>query len=167
MRDRKLIWLFVAALPLWPLLTLAQTTELRDARALAVYAPPPPYPYEARVRHEQGSGVAMVAVDPATGNVTNVVMTVSTGVKSLDDAAVSTFSRWRFKRGTVSKVRMPITFTLAGGRGSVIAAVHVEKALPMEHLLEPLLGKGNVISASIPILSAAPGGDAETRPWRL
>jgi len=148
--------LFLSALPLWPLLTLAQATEFRDVRALAVDTPRPSYPYEARARHLQGSGIAIVTIDPATGNVSNAVMAVSTGAPILDEAAVSAFRRWRFKPGTVSKVRLPITFTLAFGRGSVVMEVRVLKAPHMDQALAPFLGKENVINASMPVYPANP-----------
>src|SRR5437773_11180581 len=80
---------------------------------LAVYAPRPRYSYEALARRLQGSGTAILTVDPATGNVTNVVMATSTGVRSLDDETISTFHRWRFKPGTVSKVSILISFTMS------------------------------------------------------
>jgi TonB family protein len=150
MRCRKLIWLFLAVLPLW---RSAGVPAEGDVRALAVYAPRPTYPYEARLRRLQGSGTAILTVDPATGNVANVAMTVSTGFKILDDATISTFRVWRFKPGTVTKVRIPITFTIGG---SVLADLHVLEALPMEKLLEPLLGKGNVINAPVPVYPTHP-----------
>jgi TonB family protein len=146
MRCRKVILFFVAALLLWPQPAHAEGR----VRALAVYAPRPPYPYEARARKEMGWGVVIVTIDPATGNVTTAVMAVSTGVKILDEAAVSTFSQWRFRPGTVKKVRIPIHFTLSGVSYSA-AEVRVLNALPMEQLLTPLLGKGNVINAPIPV----------------
>jgi TonB family protein len=147
MRCRKLIWLFVAALPLWPHLARA---------AIAVYAPRPTYPYEARAKRLQGSGVVIVSVDPATGNVTDAVMASSTGSKILDEAALTAFRQWRFRPGT-AKVRIPINFTLSGVRYSA-AEVRVLNALPMEKLLTPLLGKGNVINAPIPVYPQHPLG---------
>ena len=156
MRCRKLIWLFLVALPLWPLLTLAQATEFRDEWGLAIYTPRPSYPYEARARHLQGSGIAILTIDPATGNVSNVVMAVSTGANILDDAATSTFRQWRFKAGTAMKVRVPITFTLAFGRGSVVMEVRVLKAPHMDQASAPFLGKENVINASMPVYPANP-----------
>lgn len=140
MRCRNLIWLFVAALPLWPHLTRA---------AIAVYAPRPTYPYEARAKRLQGSGVVIVSVDSATGNVIDAVMASSTGSKILDEAALTAFRQWRFRPGT-AKVRIPIHFTLSGVSYSA-AEVRVLHALPMEKLLTPLLGKGNVINAPIPV----------------
>jgi TonB family protein len=84
------------------------------AKALAIYAPKPQYPYEARSRHITGSGVCVAQVDPASGNVTSASMAQSVGNPVLDNAAVSAFRQWRFRPGTVSKVRIPITFTMTG-----------------------------------------------------
>ena len=143
MRCRKLIWLFSALLPLW-----SQMAPAVGDRGLAVYAPRPTYPYEARARRLQGSGNAILTIDPATGNVTNVEMAASTGVKILDDETVSTFRRWRFKPGTVKKVRIPITFTLSSAG---VSYVRVWNALPMDQVLAPFLGKENVIKAPMPM----------------
>ncbi|PYJ74513.1 MAG: hypothetical protein DME72_02675 [Verrucomicrobia bacterium] len=84
------------------------------AKALAINAPRPQYPYEARSRHVTGSGVCVVTVDAASGNVTGASMTQSIGNSMLDDAALSAFRQWRFRPGTVSKVSIPITFTMTG-----------------------------------------------------
>src|SRR6059036_204648 len=70
--------------------------SMSRAKALALYAPRPQYPYEARSRHVTGSGVIVAQVDAASGNVT------------------SAFRQWRFRPGTVSKVNIPITFTMTG-----------------------------------------------------
>jgi len=87
-----------------------------SARALALSDPRPVYPYEARRQKITGSGIAMMTVDPATGNVIDVVMQESTGSPVLDNAAVTAFRRWRFKAGTGPRVRSPITFTLTGAQ---------------------------------------------------
>ena len=88
--------------------------SMSRAKALAIYAPRPQYPYEARSRRIMGSGVCVAAVDPASGNVTDATMAQSIGNPILDNAAVSAFRQWRFRPGTVSKVRIPITFTMTG-----------------------------------------------------
>ena len=85
-----------------------------QGKAAAVFAPRPEYPYEAKRTHVTGSGVCVVTVDPATGSVTDATMAQSTGSSVLDNATTSAFRRWRFKAGVVSKVRIPITFTLTG-----------------------------------------------------
>jgi protein TonB len=92
----------------------ASEMSMSRAKALAINSPRPPYPYEARAHKIMGSGVITVDVDPASGNVTDAHVTQSIGNSILDDAATSTFRRWKFRPGTVSKVRIPITFTLTG-----------------------------------------------------
>lgn len=85
-----------------------------QGKAAAISAPRPEYPYEARSHHITGSGVCVVTVDPASGNVTDATMAQSTGSPILDNSAVSAFRRWRFKPNTVSKVKIPITYTMTG-----------------------------------------------------
>lgn len=88
--------------------------NMSSAKALAVSRPQPPYPYEARAHHITGSGICVVTVDPSSGSVTDAVMAQSIGNNLLDQSATSTFRRWKFRPGTVSKVKIPITFTMAG-----------------------------------------------------
>jgi protein TonB len=83
------------------------------AKANAIFAPKPEYPYEARSRHLTGSGVCVVNVDPS-GNVTSADMAQSIGNSILDNSATSAFRRWKFKPGSVSKAKIPITFTMTG-----------------------------------------------------
>src|SRR4051812_16511758 len=90
------------------------TMSISSAKALAVNAPRPEYPYEARSRHITGNGVCVVTVDTSSGAVTDATMAQSLGNPILDNSATSTFRRWRFKPGTVSKVKIPITFTMTG-----------------------------------------------------
>src|SRR5260370_10618846 len=92
----------------------AQAMTMSRAKALAINAPRPQYPYEARSRKITGSGVCVVTVDPGSGNVTGASMTQSIGNQILDNAALSSFREWRFRPGPVSQVRNPITFTMTG-----------------------------------------------------
>ena len=92
----------------------AQAMTMSRAKALAVNAPRPQYPYEARSRKITGSGVCVVTVDPGSGSVTGASMTQSIGSPILDNAALSAFRQWRFRPGTVSQIRIPITFTMTG-----------------------------------------------------
>lgn len=87
-----------------------------QARVMAVSAPRPEYPYEARRQKIVGSGVIAMTVDPVSGSVSHAVMEQSTGSPVLDNAAVTAFRRWRFKPGTVSRVRAPVTFTMTGAQ---------------------------------------------------
>lgn len=90
--------------------------SMSSAKAVAVSAPRPEYPYEARRSKLTGSGVCVMTVDPGSGAVTSATMATSTGSPILDNAATSAFRRWRFKPGTVSTVRTPITFTMTGAQ---------------------------------------------------
>jgi TonB family protein len=85
-----------------------------SAKVLAVSAPRPEYPYEARRQKITGDRIVAIAVDPVTGNVRDVSIRKSTGSPYLDNAALTGFRRWRFRPGTVSAVTCPITFTLTG-----------------------------------------------------
>lgn len=85
-----------------------------SAKALAVYAPRPAYPYEARSLHITGSGVVALTVEVASGRVKEATMAQSIGNVTLDNAALSAFRQWRFKPRTVSQIKVPITFTMAG-----------------------------------------------------
>ena len=89
-------------------------TSISNTRALAVIAPRPEYPYEARRQRVTGSGTFAITVNPMTGNVTNVLISQSTGSPYLDNAALAAFRRWRFKPGSAPNVTVPITFTLMG-----------------------------------------------------
>jgi TonB family protein len=94
--------------------TMPSSIRLSSAKVFAVSAPRPEYPYEARRQRITGDGVALLSIDPDSGNVVRVTMTKSTGNQFLDSAAITGFKRWRFKPGTVSSLTCPITFTLAG-----------------------------------------------------
>jgi protein TonB len=86
------------------------TMSISSAKALATYAPAPPYPSKARLDGITGSGVCVVSVDLGSGSVTGASMAQSTGNPQLDKAALITFRKWKFKPGTVSTVRIPIEF---------------------------------------------------------
>jgi|ERR1043166_94848 TonB family protein len=83
-------------------------------KALALYAPLPAYPYEARRGGITGSGIARLTVNPEVGSVIDAQMAQSTGSVVLDNATVETLRRWHFKPGGASKIDVPITYTLTG-----------------------------------------------------
>jgi TonB family protein len=104
-----------ASRPPQPIKRLGGTASMSSARAQAKFSPKPEYPYEARRQKATGSGVCVLSIDVASGNVTDADMAQSTGSPILDNATTSAFKRWRFQPGTsYSKVRVPITFTLTG-----------------------------------------------------
>ena len=91
------------------------TMSITGAKAIAISAPKPTYPYEARSRRIMGSGVCVLSVDVASGSVTGAVMAQSIGNPILDNSALSAFRQWRFRPGAAApKVKIPITFTMAG-----------------------------------------------------
>ena len=94
--------------------TSLPASSLRKPKAVAIYAPRPDYPIEARERHLTGSGVALLQIDPRTGYVISARMEKSMGHAMLDHAALAAFSRWHFKPGSVERVQVPITYTLTG-----------------------------------------------------
>jgi TonB family protein len=84
--------------------------SLSVAQSMAITAPLPDYTYEMKRRNLSGNGTCVVTVDPATGTVTNATMFQSTGSALLDKITIQTFKSWRFKPGTVSQVRVPISY---------------------------------------------------------
>jgi TonB family protein len=94
--------------------TTGKSVNVSEAKALALSAPRPEYPYEARRQKITGDGIALLTIDPDSGEVIYVSMSRSTGNPLLDNAALAGLSRWCFKPGTVSSVTCPITFSLKG-----------------------------------------------------
>jgi len=86
-------------------------TPLSSAKTEAINAPVPVYPSEAKRHHITGDGVCIVTVDTASGKVTDATMEQSTGNTLLDKSTIEAFRQWRFKPGTVSRVRVPVTYT--------------------------------------------------------
>jgi TonB family protein len=84
--------------------------SLSAAQALAVSAPLPEYPYEAKHANATGSGVCIMIVDTASGKVTSATMAQSTGNAVLDKVTVETFRRWQFRPGSVTEIRVPISY---------------------------------------------------------
>ncbi|HEY5074670.1 MAG TPA: TonB family protein [Pyrinomonadaceae bacterium] len=121
-------------------------TPTVEEKAVAISAPRPDYPYEARRAGITGAGVAVLGVDVETGKVTSALMAQSTGSVILDAAALGAFRQWRFKPRTVSKVKIPIRFTRGG---EVVTEYHV-KEKPMDDALAAFLGKGTVAKGPIP-----------------
>jgi TonB family protein len=87
--------------------------DAKKARALALSAPRPKYPVEARHHHWTGVGWYLMIVDVDTGLVTSVRVLQGSGHEVLDHAATEAFSHWRFKPHTVSKVKTPVTWGLS------------------------------------------------------
>jgi TonB family protein len=85
---------------------------LSALRALATKTPVPEYPYQAKQARVRvtGSGICNLVIDSTNGRVTSATMAQSTGSRLLDKVTTDTFRKWRFKPGTLSQVRVPITY---------------------------------------------------------
>jgi hypothetical protein len=73
-----------------------------------VYSPPPEYPAEARRNHWGGSG--FFEVQFRRGVAVGVFITMSTGRKVLDNAALATLRQWRSWKDITRVMLVPITF---------------------------------------------------------
>jgi outer membrane biosynthesis protein TonB len=74
-------------------------------------------------------------------------MATSTSYELLDNAALNAFRRWQFKPGTVTKVKIPIRYTM---KGPVISVLEVKSKIDMDSALAPFLGKGTVLHGPNP-----------------
>lgn len=99
-----------AVQPEAPSISAPVPVSLSVAQSMAITAPLPDYTYEMKRRNLSGNGTCVVTVDSATGTVTNATMFQSTGSPLLDKMTIQTFKSWRFKPGTVSQVRIPISY---------------------------------------------------------
>ena len=88
----------------------SSTTSIAAARKLSINAPMPKYPYPMSTRGIGGKGVVELSIDPKTGVVTSAQMLQSTGQDMLDQSALKAFRQWRFRPGTIPKVKIPIEF---------------------------------------------------------
>jgi len=85
--------------------SLVFQTEVMKAEA-------PAYPFVAKYRRWQGSGVFYVKIDPRSGKVTDVRVTKPTGFKVLDDSSIIALRSWVFKPNHLKEAKVPIIFQL-------------------------------------------------------
>jgi TonB family protein len=88
-------------------------SALSDEQLLhyAVTSPPVPFPEEAQKSNLTGSGLYELSVDKS-GRTTAVAVVKSSRSKVLDQTAVATFRRWRFKPGVFTRVRVPVSWSV-------------------------------------------------------
>jgi TonB family protein len=149
MRPLGFLILFLTLLGIGSVQGVTNQTNSKDKRPVLISGVRPEYPYEARVRRITGSGIAVMKIDRATGNVTSCEMAVSTGSRILDDAALAAFRTFRFKPGGPAMAKCPITFTMSGAANQVLTEYHV-KEKPTDQALAPFLGKGTVDKGPMP-----------------
>ena len=100
----------------------AQAPDSAHRKRRVLYAPPPQYPFAARVHHWTGAGIFACNLRP-DGTVASVDVVRSTGHDVLDDAATSALRRWKFSPGGSHVVRVPLSFTIGGMRHRMSGAV--------------------------------------------
>jgi len=79
-----------------------------------IFAPKPEYPYDERAHHNEGTAVVRMDIDLKTGNTAYVTLIRSSGFPKLDEAAIRTLAKWRFKPGKWKEAEVPVTFTMKG-----------------------------------------------------
>lgn len=98
------------------------TSPVLSLRPSFVSPPPPPrYPSQARRRNQQGVVQVEVCLDER-GQQLKLTLIRSSGIESLDQAALDAVTRWRFRpeivdgRAVPSRVQIPIEFALTANR---------------------------------------------------
>ncbi len=77
-----------------------------------IYAPNPPYPYQARQKQEHGRGVVQVTFD-ARGRPVKAIMTKSTGSAILDSNTINyALKAWKYPPGQTRTVLAPVDYEL-------------------------------------------------------
>jgi TonB family protein len=131
--------LFLAYIITFSFVSLVEAQSASPSVSLpeATYKPQPVYRPEWAKQGLSGKGVVLVTIDPKTGTVAGVRMLQSTGNKLLDGAALEAYSKWRFKPGSVSQVKMPIEFT---SRPTGQISAQATKRFPASYYLLILIG---------------------------
>jgi TonB family protein len=73
----------------------------------------PEYPYRARRRGEEGTGVFRLTIDLKTGAVHDLAVLHSTAVAELDESALTALRGWRWKPGAWKSVEVEFIFTIS------------------------------------------------------
>src|SRR6266536_1517779 len=81
---------------------------------IPIPAPPPPPEIKPEYVEERTLPPRPPPMAKKFTPIKRTAMSQSVGNPILDNAALSAFRQWRFRPGTVSKVRIPITFTITG-----------------------------------------------------
>jgi TonB family protein len=89
-----------------------EETELY--KRYVVYAPEPQFPMAALRRGAHGTGVFLLKINPKTGLVEEVKVLKRVGDGGLTAEAVWALLKWRFRPGTVTSVKIPISFGTYG-----------------------------------------------------
>lgn len=85
-------------------------------KADMVFSGKPDYPYGERSLRHEGVVVIRLDIDTKTGTTAYVTKLESSGFPKLDEAAVKSVARWRWRPGTWKQVEFPVIFTISGRR---------------------------------------------------
>jgi len=83
-------------------------------KGILLYAPYPKYPVGVARQHVRGRGLFRLTFDQKTGHVAEVKVLQSTGHVILNELAAKAFLQWRVRPGTLTSLRIPVDFQLAG-----------------------------------------------------
>lgn len=142
----RLLLLFLAYIISFASLAEGQSASPSVSLPVATYTPQPVYRPEWAKQGLIGKGVVLVTIDPKTGTVAGVRMLQSTGNSLLDGAALDAYSKWRFKPGSVSQVKMPIEFT---NRPRSQISAQAGKPFPASYYLLILVGVVVVVTTIV------------------
>ena len=116
--------------------------DLREILNCAISKPKPEYPHDAKLHWIEGRGWYAVRVQISTGRVKQVKIMSSAGDRSLDQAAITCLTNWRFKAGALPSIRhfspqskdpladedsyfkMPVTFALSRPKYRYLSGNH-------------------------------------------
>jgi TonB family protein len=87
----------------------ASATPRATPKPRLVYAPAPSFPPGASLPGQSGTGRFRLTFDPA-GNVTNIQLVQSTGIRVFDESAIRTLQQWKCSPGQGWAVTVPVTF---------------------------------------------------------
>jgi TonB family protein len=83
----------------------------------AIKTSAPEYPFQERLKHDQGSGIVRLTLDLKSGSVAQATVIKSTGFTTLDRCAIAAFRQWKWKPGKWKEIDMPVTFEMANPNG--------------------------------------------------
>jgi TonB family protein len=102
-----------------PISALPTGVTVRDATDLVLKkGPNPTYPIDDRANNRQGQAVIVGKVK-SDGSMGEVFIERSTGSRSLDNASLDAFKKWKFEAGQEGYVRKPFEFRLKGDSQSI------------------------------------------------
>jgi TonB family protein len=86
------------------------SAQLSSAAGGSITGPRPNYSQTARNAHLSGTGTYVLHFDTATGNVTDVTVSQSTGSAALDQAAIDAFRQWHAQPNGKKEFSLTISF---------------------------------------------------------